>query len=209
MSHFKEKTKEYDSFLLAILNMTLHWYIEVTMMSVYRLFGLRKEKINLKHADVFLLTTTTLIIILIGLSQVWINLGWLLIILGNIRILQIVCLNINTLIFGSTPFNNEQEALKRTRWHLLALWFSFWDIILSFAFMYQFFDCQFKILNVHSKSFIDYFYCSMVTIATLGYGDFVPVTTLGRIFVIYQLFVALFFVTFVVSGAIGRFQRHA
>jgi hypothetical protein len=208
VSEFKKKVEEFDSFLLAALYVFLNWYLKMTMKYVYRLFGLRKEDIRLRHADVYLLTTTSLISVLICVSQVWINLGWALIILGNIRILQIICLNTNLLLFGWTPFSDTDKNVRQTRWHLLALWFSFVDIILIFAFMYQFFDSKFSIMNEHSHNFIDYLYYAIVTMVTLGYGDLVTVTHFGRMITIYEIFVALFFMTFVVAGAVGRFQRN-
>ncbi len=209
MSTLQQKTKEFDSFLLAALYVFLHKYIDVTMGRVYYLFGLRKEHITLRHADVFLLSTTLTILGLICASQIWMPLGWVRIVLGNVRIIQIVFLNLNTLMFDFTPISESAAAVKRARWHFLALGFSFLDIILCFGFMYQFFDHYFKIMNQHSTNFIDYLYFAVVTIATLGYGDFIPVTVFGRIVAIYQLFVALFFMAFVVAGAMGRFQKHA
>jgi hypothetical protein len=48
------------------------------------------------------------------------------------------------------------------------------------------------------------FYFSMVTIATLGYGDIVPVTHLARSFSVIEAVIGQFFVAVVVAMLVGK-----
>ena len=207
MITLREKQKEFESFLLAVTYVFLQGVVAWTMGSVYTLLGIPNEKRTLRHAEIFLVTTTALIIGMVCVAQLWRPLGWVLIVLGNVRILQIISLNLITLVFDFSPISSAAAALKRARWHFVAIAFSFVDALLVFAFMYQFFDARWEILNCHSAGFLHYFYYSLVTMATLGYGDITPVTALGRMVCIYEIFVSLFFIVFFVGGAVGRLQR--
>ena len=178
------------------------------MGSVYRLFGIPKEARTLHHAEIFLVTTTALLIAVIFFAQYWPMLGWFIVFLGNVRILQILALNLITLVFDFSPIGDSNAAVKRARWHFVAIAFSFLDAVLVFAFMYQFFDARWAILNEHSSGFLHYLYYTLVTMGTVGYGDITPVTEFGRLLAMYQILVALFFVVFFVAGAVGRLQKH-
>lgn len=208
---FSEKSVEFESWILAATHFVFKTVISVTMFSVYRLFGIRASRVTLRHAEIYLLATTALLGGLIfvgefgGLNEV---LGWIIIFLGNIRILQILSLNLDTLIFDIALIRETKAVLKRARWHFVAIGFSVLDTVLVFGFMYRFFDAKYGILNQHFPGFFEYFYYSTVTFSTIGYGDIHPVSTLGRWLVMYEVIVALCFLVFFVSGALGRLYRH-
>jgi len=208
MGLFREKKEEYASVVLALLYLFCHGVVSLTMTSLYRFFGIRREAIKLKHAEVFLVSTTLFFVFLIVVSQYWMALGWLVVIFGNLRILQIICINLLTILFNFTPTASAESSLHRARWHFVALAFSIFDVVLIFAFMYQFFDGQIGILNQHFSNYLDYYYYSLVTISTVGYGDVHPVTLLGRCLVSYEIVTFLFMIVFFVSGISGRFERH-
>ncbi len=46
-------------------------------------------------------------------------------------------------------------------------------------------------VRVESWKFIDALYFTVITLTTIGYGDFVPHTTLGKVFTIFYVFVGL------------------
>lgn len=208
MNALRAKQEEFGSFLLALLYVCLQTFVRATMGSVYWLFGIPKSSRTLRHAEIFLVTTTASLIALIVFAQYWPMLGWFIVVLGNVRILQIIALNLITLVFDFSPIGDSNTAVKRARWHFVAIAFSFLDAALVFAFMFQFFDARWEILNQHSNGFVHYLYYTLVTMGTIGYGDITPVTVFGRILAMYQILVSLFFVVFFVSGAVGRLQKH-
>lgn len=208
MSKFQQKKEEFSSSILALVYLACEGITALTMDSVYRILGIPKKSITLSHAEIYLVSTTVLLIALILAASLWPPLGWAMVFLGNLRILQIISLNLLTLFFDYTH-SESTAAVKRARWHFVAMTFSFFDTTLVFAFMYQFFDQRIHILNQHLPHFPDYFYYSLVTFATVGYGDIYPVTLLGRSLVCYQIVTSIFMVGVFVSGVIGRFQRQS
>lgn len=208
MTTFREKKEEFSSDILAGVYLACKGIVALTIGGVYGLLGIPKEKRTLRHAEIYLVSTTLIFIALIGLAQFWMPLGWLIVVLGNIRILQIISLNLLTLMFDFTPTSGGDAALKRARWHFVALSFSMFDAFLAFAFMFQFFDKKFHIMNQPLAHFIDYFYYVMVTMMTVGYGDITPVTPFGRFLACYAMSVSLFMIVFFVNGVAGRLQKH-
>lgn len=57
---------------------------------------------------------------------------------------------------------------------------------------------------VEDLKWIDSYYFSVVTLATVGYGDFVPKTTFGKIFTTFYIFVGVGIVTTFISFSIKR-----
>jgi voltage-gated potassium channel len=62
--------------------------------------------------------------------------------------------------------------------------------------------------SVEHWSVLDSFYFTVVTLATVGYGDFTPQTTLGKIFTVLYIFVGvgtlLSFITVVARNALEQ-----
>ena len=198
-----------ESTLLKIIHKILLAIVDVTMIRIYHLFGLKKETVRMKHAEIYLVVTSLFILTLVAgynfLPTIeWI--GWIALGIGNIRIIQILSLNLLTILFDQSPTHRKpQEA--RVRWHMIALGFSFFDVIMVFTLMYQFLNDRFHILNDKHLSFIDSFYYATMTMTTIGYGDIHPVNDFGKILSTYQAIVAIFFLIFAVSGAISRLHR--
>lgn len=113
--------------------------------------------------------------------------SWLFII--NIYLLLETYLYIFYKIF--VPEHNNQRTHKRS---LLLLFLNFFEVIGSFAVIYA----AGHFLNKPVSNWVDALYFSFVTGATIGYGDFHPVTSLGKQLVILQIvstlaFLILFF----------------
>jgi voltage-gated potassium channel len=53
--------------------------------------------------------------------------------------------------------------------------------------------------------FNSYYFC-VVTLATVGYGDFVPTTFLGKLFTTFYIFVGVGIITGFISTIIGRWK---
>lgn len=95
-------------------------------------------------------------------------------------------LYIPTLIFASDMFS-KPRSYKRS---MLLLFLNYMEIILAFAVLYS---CG-NYLNKPLNHWFDAVYFSTINSASIGYGDFYPVTTIGKILATAQAFLFLFFV---------------
>jgi hypothetical protein len=96
-------------------------------------------------------------------------------------------LYIPTLIFASDMLSRPR-SYKRS---MLLLFFNYIEIVFSFGVLYSCGDN----MNKPFTNWFDSVYFSMVTSSSVGFGDYVPVTTYAKILVSIQ---ALFFLSFVV-----------
>lgn len=205
MQTFKETRDECGSVILALVYFFFKGVVDVTMLRVYRIVGVKQENQTLLNAEKFLVATTLLMISLVTLSQYIYFVGWIAIVFGNIRILQIISINFLTLIFDFTPSSDHAARKKRARWHFLGIAFSLFDILLAFAFMYQFFDLNYHIFDKHFDEIFSYFYIAIAVASTVG-GDVMPVSLFGRMLICYEIIIAISVIIFLLSGIMGRFQ---
>lgn len=103
-----------------------------------------------------------------------------------IYVLLETVLYIPTLIFASDMFS-KPKSYKRS---MLLLFLNYIEIILSFAVLYS---CG-NFLNKPLNHWFDAIYFSTINSASIGYGDFYPVTTIGKILATGQAFLFLLFV---------------
>ena len=96
-------------------------------------------------------------------------------------------LYIPTLIFASDLFTRPR-SYKRS---MLLLFFNYLEIVLSFAVLYSIGNQ----MNTPFQHWFDAVYFSVITCSSIGFGDYYPVTTYGKILVSMQ---AMFFLSFVV-----------
>ncbi|WP_310560716.1 potassium channel family protein [Flavobacterium sp.] len=103
-----------------------------------------------------------------------------------IYVLLETVLYIPTLIFASDMFS-KPRSYKRS---MLLLFLNYVEIILAFAVLYS---CG-NYLNKPFDYWFDAVYFSTITSSTIGYGDFYPITTIGKILASIQALLFLFFV---------------
>ncbi len=96
-------------------------------------------------------------------------------------------LYIPTLIFASDSFSRPR-SYKRS---MLLLFFNYLEIVVSFGVLYTLGEN----MNKSFSHWFDPIYFSMVSFSSIGFGDYYPVTTFGKVLVSLQ---AMFFLSFVV-----------
>lgn len=88
---------------------------------------------------------------------------------------------------------------------------SYVGLIINFAFIYYLLPsismiCGFFKESFFNKAFDNFFesiYFSVVTLTTLGYGDFLPQNWLSQLFVIYEVLVGILLIVVVIATYIG------
>jgi Ion channel len=95
-------------------------------------------------------------------------------------------LYVPTLIFASDIFSRPRSYRRS----MLLLFFNYLEIVFSFGLVYA----KGNYLNKPFEHWFDSIYFSFVTSATIGYGDFYPITPMGRFLVSFQSLVFLVFV---------------
>lgn len=92
-------------------------------------------------------------------------------------------------LFGKIFIVNQHQQSSNMR-TLLLLTLNFLESGLTFAIIYL----SGNYLNVNLVNALDAIYYSFVTSATIGYGDFYPVTDIGKKIVIIQIFCSVSFI---------------
>ena len=96
-------------------------------------------------------------------------------------------LYIPTLIFASDLFSRPR-SYKRS---MLLLFFNYVEVVVSFAVLYTLGNN----MNKPFEHWFDSVYFSLISSNSIGYGDYYPITTFGKVLVSLQ---ALFFLSFVI-----------
>ncbi len=91
-----------------------------------------------------------------------------------------------TLIFASDIFS-KPRSYRRS---MLLLFFNYLEIVFGFAVMYINTNC----INKPFLNWFDPIYFSIITSATIGYGDYYPVTTMGKFLVSTESLVLFVFI---------------
>lgn len=155
---------------------------------IYLKYWARKNGVEYQYLtlDCYILLKV-LFPILILVNQ-WQHQEWVIWILGY-TFLETV-FYIPTLIFASDLFSRPR-SYKRS---MLLLFFNYLEIAFAYAVFYSTAD----LLNKPFDHWFDAVYFSIITSSSVGYGDFYPVTVLGKFLVVTQallflLFIILFF----------------
>jgi hypothetical protein len=78
---------------------------------------------------------------------------------------------------------------------MLLLFFNYLEIVMAYAFIYS----TGHYLNTEFKEWYDPIYFSFATLSTIGYGDFYPITGLGKFLVCTQSLIFLAFVVLFIN----------
>ena len=98
-----------------------------------------------------------------------------------------------------------QQSIDAARSLLLAL-INYAEMTIGFAILYRYWDClSIQCLSIQQPSALTALYFSIVTAATVGYGDIVSAcTNPGRWLVIAQIGTAFLFVAVIIAALLGR-----
>jgi hypothetical protein len=132
--------------------------------------------------DIYILLKVSFPIVI--LTQEWQHNQWM--VYGMIYLMLETVLYIPTLIFASDLFS-KPRSYKRS---MLLLFFNYLEIVFSYAVIYS---CG-NYLNKPFMHWFDAVYFSIITSSSIGYGDFYPETTFGKVLVSSQALLFLFFV---------------
>ncbi len=151
--------------------------------------------------DLYVLTWFVLLCVFLGSR--WNPAGNLVTILVVYRIVDIVNYRLLFLFVKSETEPWTRDVIRRS---LAIALTNFLEVIVGFAILYlrtgSVTHGDVGVLNTP----LDALYFSFVTMTTVGYGDFVPATTLGRCLVVAQLAAAILFVIFLLPALISVFS---
>ncbi|MFM7078159.1 MAG: potassium channel family protein [Bacteroidota bacterium] len=108
-------------------------------------------------------------------------------------------LYISTLVFASYLFD-QPRSYRRS---MLLLFMDYFQIVLSFAVLYK----TGNHLNQPLVHWFDPIYFSVVTSATVGYGDFHPITTFGKLMATTQIVIFFIVVMFILNFFSHRMEQ--
>ena len=108
-------------------------------------------------------------------------------------------LYISTLVFASDLFD-QPRSYRRS---MLLLFMDYFQIVLSFAVLYK----TGNHLNQPLIHWFDPIYFSVVTSATVGYGDFHPTTTFGKLLATAQIVIFFIVVMFILNFFSHRIEQ--
>ena len=131
--------------------------------------------------------------------NIWFKFAFLIIPLFFIY--DVVIYQINVLLFDYRRVTKEKKlySVKGYTRLFILLGFNYFILIFSFATIYHVCQFNFSIYSIlqypiisHVNTLDGAFYYSTVTMATLGHGDIIPVTVLGRILTSIHTLIGLF-----------------
>src|SRR5258708_8103243 len=131
--------------------------------------------------------------------------SWIAVIVGCYRIVDIVNYQILFLLVKSQEKPWTEDVLRRS---LVIAVVNFYEVVVSFAILYLHCECVRQTGGDLGglQGAIAAFYFSLVTMATVGYGDFVCSTFLRRQLVIAQITSTIVFVLFLLPALVSVFS---
>jgi hypothetical protein len=132
--------------------------------------------------------------------------AYMLVIYGILRIFEVVTYQVNVVFFDAfrKPTVDESYQLRGYRRILILSIHNYIEILFWFAAIYANWRCLFgPSCQDKISTFLGALYFSIVTMATLGYGDIYPENDWGRLIVIFHLAVAVFMTVLILARSIS------
>jgi len=108
--------------------------------------------------------------------------------------------------FYRDPLSQSKDSDLKVSERIVMAMRSYFGLAFNFALLYYFLPigCLFKVgEQYHLNSFVESFYFSGVTIATLGYGDVVPIHWVSRLLAVGEVFTGIFLVAVAIAAYVG------
>jgi ion channel len=118
---------------------------------------------------------------------------------------------IKTIVISATTLNQLSNlivicrSMERLLWVFgLLIGISIFSFATDYTCLYKFDPASFEGLSVHSDSYahdlFDFFYFSIATFSTVGFGDIAPVSGIARIVVMLEIFLSFFIIVFALAN---------
>ena len=121
------------------------------------------------------------------------------------RLVDIVNYRIFFILVKSQERPWTADILRRS---VLVVLLNFYECVVCFALLYLRTQSVQNSGGVTLDSPLTAFYYSLVTMMTLGYGDYIPSSALGRVLVIWQLATMIVFLIFLLPALMSVFSGH-
>jgi hypothetical protein len=135
--------------------------------------------------------------------------AYLFVIYGIVRVFEVVTYQVNVVFFDAfqQPTDDKSYQLRGYRRILLLSLHNYFETLLWFAVMYAHWRGFFGPCPEKISTFFGALYFSMVTMATLGFGDIYPENDWGRFIVTSQLVVAVFMTVVILARFISYLPK--
>lgn len=129
---------------------------------------------------------------------------------GRILFMILIALTILIDLFRSRKVSGDTLAGAVCVYLLIALTWGYFFLLIE-AFVpgsFTFTQSQARMHLWLSREFFPFFYFSMVTITTVGYGDMAPVTTVAQTFATLEAIIGQVYLTILVARLVGMYLLH-
>lgn len=151
--------------------------------------------------EYYVLSTTTMMILILVL---WWRSHWI-----WITITIYVFIDLIVYLFGLIILSKLNQSQPNIRRNLILLWINMIQIISAFAIMYLGSWSLYRAwTNIAVLSWLDAFYFSIATFATVWYGDMVTIGHLGHFIAICQIMTSFLFISLVLSSVVSKVEIH-
>ena len=108
--------------------------------------------------------------------------------------------------FGSTLLNDLYHFLRTASWLYVFALMAAAFLIINVVFAAILYFTHAEILNAHPGSFMDRFWFSVQTVATIGYGYLAPMDTVSNVIVTIESFVGIIFTAMITGICFSKFS---